>query len=74
MPEYLGTADSIATSMRDGKLFAGAGDAAQECILSTAAELAALGCDLPEGLHAVGTGSTGAGDFHLPTMLGRGVL
>ena len=69
MPEYLGPAGSVATKAVDGKLYAqvavdAAGEGGQwvEAVQAGAAELAKLSCKLPEGLYAVGTGSTGAAE------------
>lgn len=64
MPEYLGSAGDIATTVVDGKLFALLGDqqAPTEVVLAGASDLAKLPYQLAEGLYVVGSGSTGAAE------------
>ena len=63
MPEYLGPVGSVATKSVDGKLFAVMdGGSLVEVVQAGAAELAKIPYTLPEGIYAVGTGSTGAAE------------
>lgn len=63
MPDYLGPVGSVATKSVDGKLFAVQdGGSLIEVVQAGAAELAKIPYTLPEGLYAVGTGSTGAAE------------
>lgn len=63
MPEYLGPAGSLAVKTVDGRLFAQIPDRGLvEAVQAGASELAKLPYSLPEGLYAVGTGSTGAAE------------
>ncbi|KAG5186811.1 major facilitator transporter [Tribonema minus] len=61
MPQYLGTADSVDTTVVGGKMLAQVGDAAREVISVTSADIAKLPYDIAEGVYVVGTGTTGAG-------------
>ncbi|CAM9220897.1 unnamed protein product, partial [Laminaria digitata] len=60
MPEYLGTADQVATVMKGGQMFADTASGMVEVVSVNAAEMARLPYDLAEGLYVVGSGSTGA--------------
>eukprot|EP00935_MAST-01C_sp_MAST-1C-sp1_P001672 g1672.t1 len=65
-PTYLGTMEALQTTTRDGVLYAQtASHEWVEAVQATAADLAQLPApynELTEGLYAVGTGSTGAGE------------
>lgn len=63
MPDYLGPASSVTCKSVDGKLFAVSdGGSLIEVVQAGAAELAKIPYTLPEGIYAVGTGSTGAAE------------
>jgi MFS family permease len=61
MPQYMGKAGEVPTYTIDGKLYCNGMDGSDviECVKAGATELAKLPYDLPEGIYAVGTGSTG---------------
>lgn len=60
LPEYVGSAKDVATSVVDGKLFATVNGSLVEVVNAGPAELAKLHYDLAEGLYVVGSGSSGA--------------
>ena len=63
IPDYLGSVSSQKLTTIDGKQFCDIGGELKEVIVTTAADVNALG--LQEGIYVVGTGSTGATETFL---------
>jgi len=69
-PQFLGPVGSVPTTVIDGKMFAtivgeNGATTLQEVVVATTGALTKLGLSLPEGIYAVGTGSTGLASVFL---------
>lgn len=60
MPDYLGPAENFVVNSSGGRMFVDVDGRAVEVVQAVTGDLAKLAYTLPEGLYAVGSGSTGA--------------